>query len=873
LNLQVTGNNISCFGGTNGNINLTVLGGTAPYFYNWNNGSSTEDLSGLSAGNYSVLVTDALGCTASTSITISTPAAALAISNVVLTNVQCFAQSTGSINITINGGSFPYFYSWTNATGTLNASTQDLFNIPTGGYSVTVTDFNGCSVSANYALTQPPSGAVISSNVQPVFCFGDSTGWINATVIGGALPYAFAWSNGVNAEDLYNIPAGTYVLSVTDNIGCVTTASILVAQPAAPLFSNATVINESCYGFIDASINANVTGGSAPYILSWSIGQNTSLIDTLVVGQYDLHVVDSLGCVLDTTFFITQPNPLLIPGTVVNVACFGDSSAYITALPNGGTFPYSYSWNNGQTGQVDTLIPVGNYVVTVTDANGCIDSALFSVTQPAAPIALNVAITSVGCFGASTGAIDLSVTGGTPGYSYLWSNNAIAQDIQSLTAGIYSVLVTDQNGCVDSLDVPVTQPVSPLLVMPNITNAPCFGQSGGSIDLNVAGGTTPYTYFWNTGDSIQDLIGIPAGQYSVAVTDSQNCVSSLIINVSQPQSAISVQVSQVQPSCFGYSDGTLTANVSGGVPAYSILWNNGAQTNTINNLGSQMYVVTVTDANGCQVSDSTLLNQPDSLVAQFIIPDIFGCAPFQAQLINNSIGQYNTVVWNIGNGNVLFNQDTAYTVFNNPGCFDISLTVTSQNGCIASTTTNSAICIVPGPTAAFYADPQQVDFFTGNIQYINNSFGGGNQYHWDFGDGSQSIQTNPMHQYPSQTIADYDVMLVAIDTNGCTDTLIQTFIQREVIRLNVPNAFTAGEDGKNDAFKPVFSSPDLIKIYQLNIFNRWGEIIFSTNNQYDAWDGTYKGKSCQTGAYTWTIEYTDYLNVANSVHGHVVLLW
>jgi hypothetical protein len=158
-----------------------------------------------------------------------------------------------------------------------------------------------------------------------VFCFGDSTGWINATVIGGALPYAFAWSNGVNAEDLYNIPAGTYVLSVTDNIGCVTTASILVAQPAAPLFSNATVINESCYGFIDASINANVTGGSAPYILSWSTGQNTSLIDTLVVGQYDLHVVDSLGCVLDTTFFITQPNPLLIPGTVVNVACFGDS--------------------------------------------------------------------------------------------------------------------------------------------------------------------------------------------------------------------------------------------------------------------------------------------------------------------------------------------------------------------------------------------------------------------------------------------------------------------------------------------------------------------------------------------------------------------
>ena len=219
LTLLITGTNISCFGFTNGSINLTPQGGTGPYLYNWNTGATTEDLSGLSAGNYSVIVTDANGCTAITSITIATPATALAISNASLTQVQCFNQSTGIIDITITGGSFPYFYTWTNAIGTFNATTQDLFNIPAGGYSVTVTDFNGCTVSANYTITQPPSGAIISSNVQPVFCFGDSTGWINATVIGGALPCSFSWSNGVNAEDLYNIPAGTYVLTVTDNIG------------------------------------------------------------------------------------------------------------------------------------------------------------------------------------------------------------------------------------------------------------------------------------------------------------------------------------------------------------------------------------------------------------------------------------------------------------------------------------------------------------------------------------------------------------------------------------------------------------------------------------------------------------------------------
>ena len=156
-------------------------------------------------------------------------------------------------------------------------------------------------------------------------------------------------------------------------------------------------------GVIDASIDANLTGGTAPYYISWSTGETSALIDTLVVGQYDLHVVDSLGCVLDTTFFITQPNPLLIPGSVVNVACHGDSSAYITALPTGGTAPYSYSWSNGQSTQVDTLLAAGSYVVTVTDFNGCVDSALFDVTQPAAPIALSVLTNPVGCFGVCVG--------------------------------------------------------------------------------------------------------------------------------------------------------------------------------------------------------------------------------------------------------------------------------------------------------------------------------------------------------------------------------------------------------------------------------------------------------------------------------------
>jgi gliding motility-associated-like protein len=411
------------------------------------------------------------------------------------------------------------------------------------------------------------------------------------------------------------------------------------------------------------------------------------------------------------------------------------------------------------------------------------------------------------------------------------------------------------------------------MVMPNITNAPCFGQNGGSIDLNVAGGTLPYSYFWNTGDTLQDLIGIPSGQYTVVVSDSNNCTTSLIINVTQPQSPVSLNLTPTQPSCFGYANGSITATASSGVAPYSYAWSNGAQTPSISNLTAQDYIITVTDANGCVLTDTIALNQPDSLVAQFSIPDNFGCPPFQAEFINQSIGQYSSVLWTLGNGQVLFTPDTAQYTFNQLGCFDLTLTITSQSGCIASTTTNSAVCVIQGPTAAFYSNPEQIDYYTGEIQFINNSFGVGNQYYWQFGDGSQSVQVDPFHYYAPQTIADYDVMLVAVDTNGCVDTVIQQYIQREIIRLNVPNAFTAGDDGYNDGFRPVFSSPDLISNYQINIFNRWGEVVFTSNNQYDAWDGKYKGLPCQSGAYSWKIQYTDYLKTSKDAYGHVILLW
>ena len=676
----------------------------------------------------------------------------------------------------------------------------------------------------------------------------------------------------MNAEDLFNIPAGTYTLTVTDNVNCITTAIVNITQPAAPLFANAIIDNVSCFGLNDASIVVNITGGSPSYILSWSTGDNGNLIDTLAIGNYQLHITDSLACTLDTTFTITQPATLTISAVITNVACFGDSSAIINVTPLGGTAPFYYAWSNGASTQDLQNIPIGSYSLVMSDTNGCMDSTQFNITQPLAPISISSTQVNVGCFGNNSGSVDVSVAGGTPGYTYLWSNNATTQDVIALVAGNYSVIVTDNLLCQETFAVTITQPQAPLVIIPTITNAPCFGQAGGSIGINIIGGTQPYSYYWNTTDTTQSLVGIPAGQYSLAVTDSNNCVSSMLFNITQPQTSLAIVVTQVPVSCFGYANGQMNVIAAGGISPYNYLWSNGQNTATIDSLTAGLYTVTVTDDNGCQVTQNQVLTQPDSLVADFNSNAVFGCIPFEAQLINNSLGNYASATWTIGNGDQLFNLDTAYYQFNYPGCYDITLTLTSPNGCMATTTQYSAICVVSGPIANFYSNPQEIDFYTGDIQFINTSAGANNNYFWYFGDGTQGQSFSPFHNYPAQTVGTYEVMLVAIDSNGCVDTTLQVYQLNEIIVMNVPNAFTIDDNNLNDAFKPIFSAPEAIVTYDFSIYNRWGQLIYQTKDPMDAWDGKYLGKFVQTGAYNWTVNYTDTNKASRFANGHVVVL-
>lgn len=363
-----------------------------------------------------------------------------------------------------------------------------------------------------------------------------------------------------------------------------------------------------------------------------------------------------------------------------------------------------------------------------------------------------------------------------------------------------------------------------------------------------------------------------AGQYTVVVSDINQCATTLILNINQPQSAITISSSIITPSCYGYTNGFASVSVSGGNSPYNYQWSNGGTLQTITNMPAGTYSVDVTDANGCTLTEEITISQPDSLIAQITLPDTLGCVPFTAQLINSSIGEYTSAIWEIGNGDIIVSSNSANYTFNQLGCFDISLTISSANGCVASTQLNSAICVVAGPTASFYSINDEIDFYSGLLQLVNTSQGDNNSYQWYFSDGFQSNVENPTHYFPEQQNTNYDIMLIAIDSNGCIDTSVQNYIQQEVNVMNVPNSITADEDGLNDLFKPVFALPDIIKTYEMEIYNRWGQLIYSTNSQYDAWDGKYKGKKCQPGAYTWKVTYTDYMGFTNDAHGHVVLL-
>lgn len=592
ISISLLTSDVICNGAATGAIDLTVSGGNPGYTYNWSNGSTTQDLSGVGAASYTVTVTDLNNCTKVTSTQILQPSAI--ILSTLVTNVACNGASSGSIDLTVSGGTPGYTYSWSNGS-----TVQDISGIASATYSVTVTDANSCTATTN-ALVAQPSAISTSTSVTNVTCNGASTGAIDLTVGGGSPGYLYSWSNGSSSQDISTLISGTYTVTVSDANGCTALTSAFVSQPAV-LNLSSIVTNVLCNGASTGAVDVSVGGGSPGYSYNWSNGSTSQDISALPAGTFTVTVTDVNACTASITAVVNQNAPIVLNFIPVSGTC-NAANGSVTVIPSGGNPNYTYLWSNGQTTQVISGLAAATYTVTVTDASACSVSGNTPVGNAGSPLATLVTFVNVLCAGGANGSLDISVSGGAPNYSYLWSNGATTQDISGLIAGNYSVTVTDQNFCARSFVFTIIQPQA--ISAPGIvSNVLCRGGNSGAINITTGGGTPSYTYLWSNGSTTEDVSGLLAGTFTVTVTDGNGCTFQNNYVVSQPATALSLSTGSTQSGC-GAGTGTATASPSGGTPGYTYLWSNGSTTSTISNLSPATYTVTVSDANNCTVTGS-----------------------------------------------------------------------------------------------------------------------------------------------------------------------------------------------------------------------------------------------------------------------------
>ena len=756
LSLSANIVDVLCFSGNNGSISTNVSGGTSPYTYQWNTSEITDSIGGLIAGIYTLQVLDSNLCSLDTSFSISEPISPLSLS-AISSPVLCFGGNDGSIDLSVSGGTITYTYLWNNSE-----ITQDISNLQVGSYQVQVIDGNGCLDSLTVSVSQPANPLSISETHTDVLCFGGNDGSIDITISGGTAPYFYSWSNGASIEDINNLAAGSYAVTVTDSNNCSETLTIIVSQPASALSLGTIIQDVSCFGGDNGEINLIVSGGTNPYTYVWSNGSTNEDITNLVSGIYSVNVTDTNGCSISGSYSVGQPiSELSLVESHVNVLCFGDSTGSIDINTTGGTSPYTYLWNNGATTEDIINLSSGTYSVTVTDSLGCDTSISVIIQEPFAPLFLSSLVTDVLCHGEATGAIDLSVTGGTPGYSYSWINGSGTQDISSLTIGNYTVIVSDAAGCIDSLTSSIIQPTSPILITETHVDALCVATQTGSIDATVSGGTPGYSYSWSNGQTTEDILLLSAGTYYLTVTDAHLCEDTISVTIVDPSNTISASAVKSDVLCNGGFDGQIDVTVTGGNPGYTFTWNNGAITEDLTNLSQGTYFVDIEDVLGCEYFLSVDILEPAlPLTVDTLITDVvcFNQTTGAIDLTVTGGTVPYTYLWSTG--------DTTSLIFNLTAG-NYSVIITDSNGCVENLSLSVDQPLAPLTVTETH---QNVSCFAGNDGSIDLTVTGGVPgYSFTWNNGSI------LEDLSSITAGNYSVNVQ--DSNGCSATLPISIIQ------------------------------------------------------------------------------------------------
>nr|WP_223845520.1 PKD domain-containing protein [Flavobacterium selenitireducens] len=630
--------------------------------------------------------------------------------NVTVNDNLCFGANTASITTNVVGGipfptGSPYLYSWTGPNGFI-ATDANISNLAPGQYSVTIIDEGGCPFSDTYTISEPAQLEFLTSSETDVTCNGLSDGAISIAIIGGTPNYTFNWTKDTapfsTSQNLIGLAPGNYEVTVSDQNACpaiMMTFTITEPQPLVASVSAQT--NIECFGANTGALSVAVAGGTQiatnpnMYQFAWtgpngftSVDQN---IADLIAGDYILTVTDANNCQTTLTATVTQNPEILITYTASEITCYGANDANLTVNLSGGIAPYSFVWSNMATILNQTNLAAGDYTITVTDALGCVKSLLINI--PEAPIfTVNPVVTQISCHGEQDGSIALNLVGGIAPISLVWSDGSPAGLTRNnLSAGTYSVTITDGKPCVIQRSFVIVEP-QPLVLSAQINNADdCNSSNGGAIDLLVAGGTPPYDYAWSNGSTSEDLTNLTNGNYTVEVTDSRGCVTNGQYSVLRPDPiAISV-TTQTDFNCETHEvSQDFVASVTGGLPPYQLQWSSGTVSGVNNEImhttTNGIVMLTATDALGCSMQYSVNVDIPVLGYIDFDMDSYgnehYGIFSIEDPIAFNSTitGDYETVVWDFGDGTFSSEVSPTHT-YVNPGSYVVVQTVTYPFGC------------------------------------------------------------------------------------------------------------------------------------------------------------------------------------------------
>lgn len=864
LTATISDSNVACHGGATGTATVTPSGGNGGNTFTWSGAvSTTATASGLVANTYYVTVTDSKLCSVIDSAVITQPATPVSLAVTQLDSVSCFGGSNGGVTVAGAGGSPAYTYALDGSATYVASGT--FTGLSAGTHTVTVKDAHLCDSTISFVIYQPTLLVPSITYTRNVSCAGSCDGAISAAATGGTPPYTFS-SDGVNytaVDSFTSLCKNLYTISIKDALGCIQTITDSVTQPDSLKLTVASITQPLCFGQSNGQITVTAAGGTPGYLYSIDFGapQLSGTFSGLSAGLHVIGVGDRHVCLDSIHVLLGQP-ALLVVDTIAttSISCFGGNNGTITIGVSGGTYPFSYVWPQvpGVTDSLGINLSAGSDTVFVTDAHGCRDTLTAILSQPNQLAPFVVSLDSVSCYQGNNGGVTVSALGGTTPYTYALDGSTTfgaSGVFTGLDSGLHTVTVKDAHLCDSMISFFIYQPT---LLVPSIAytrNASCNASCNGSIAVSATGGTAPYTYSkdginYQSADSFTALC---AGHDTLYVQDAKGCVKSIIDSITQP-AVLTLTVSDtIDPLCFAGTNGHIAVAAAGGTPVYSYAFDGGTaqSADSITTAATGSHTVVVTDAQGCSATVNLTLDQPTQVSTDTtsVIKDTCYGGTNGAIFLTTSggFGPY-TYSWpqvsgNTGSSATSLAAGTYSTVITDAhGCQEtVSYTVTQP--------AQPSLTILPFDTTLTFGDTIHL-----SPQFGPASLGSPNGYLWTDTNSALSCTTCAVPTVIStDSISAYSLQLT-YNNGQCTITATTTVVVNQLDTFAVASAFTPNGDGMNDTY---YIRSKNVKSFHMDIYDRWGQTVFSTNDITQGWDGTFKGTPQPTGVYTvfFSIEY------------------